>query len=160
MRRLLMTLLLTAMPLVAFAQDDITAQIIALEKAALDRWNAADPQGYLDLYTPDMTYFDPSQDARIDGLDAMKKYYEPLFGAKYPFTKPRYDMQNPVVQHYGEVAILSFNLINYATFEGQGESMLARWNSTEVYRLVEGRWMISHSHWSYVKSEAPQGPSL
>jgi uncharacterized protein (TIGR02246 family) len=149
-----------AAPLCALAQDDVAAHIIALEKAALDRWNAADPQGYLDLYTPDMTYFDPAQDARIDGLDAMRQYYAPLFGAKYPFTNPRYDMQNPAVQHYGDVAILSFNLVNYGVLAGQGETVLARWNSTEVYRRVEGRWMISHSHWSYIKSEVPQGPSL
>jgi uncharacterized protein (TIGR02246 family) len=155
MKKLLLALLLLVSPLFALAQDDIAGHIIALEKAALDRWNAADPQGYLDLYTADMTYFDPSQDVRIDGLAAMQKYYEPLFGAKYPFTNPRYDMQNPVVQHYDGVAILTFNLVNYGVLEGKGESVLARWNSTEVYRLVDGKWMISHSHWSYIKSEVP-----
>jgi ketosteroid isomerase-like protein len=155
MKNFLLPLLLALAPLTAVAQDDVAAHIIALEKAALDRWNAADPQGYLDLYTPEMTYFDPSQDARLDGIEAMKTYYAPLFGAQYPFTKPRYEMLNPLVQHYGEVAVLSFNLVNYATFEGQGEAVIARWNSTEVYRLVEGRWMICHSHWSYIKSEVP-----
>jgi len=153
-------LLLLAAPLAALAQEDVAAQIIALERAALDRWNQADPQGYLDLYAPDMTYFDPSLDARLDGIEAMQRYYAPLFGAKYPFTQPRYEMLNPSVQHHGEVAILTFNLINYGTFEGQGEAVIARWNSTEVYRLVEGRWMICHSHWSYIKSEVPEGMSL
>jgi uncharacterized protein (TIGR02246 family) len=156
MKTFVTTVLLALAPLLASAQEDLSAHIIALEKAALDRWNAADPQGYLDLYTPDMTYFDPSQEVRIDGLDAMKQYYAPLFGAKYPFTHPRYDMQNPVVQHYGEVAILTFNLVNYGTFEGKGEAVIARWNSTEVYRRVDDKWLISHSHWSYIKSEVPQ----
>jgi uncharacterized protein (TIGR02246 family) len=156
MNRLVMTLLLLA-PLTVCAQDDVTSQIIALEKAALDRWNAADPQGYLDLYAPEMTYFDPSQDARLDGLETLKKYYEPLFGAKYPFRDPRYDMQNPVVQHYGDTAILTFNLVNYGKLEGQdNEAVLARWNSTEVYRRIDGVWKICHSHWTYTRNEAPQ----
>lgn len=156
MQKLLIALLLIVAPFPVLAQADLAAHIIALEKAALDRWNAADPQGYLDLYAPEMTYFDPSQDTRIDGLEAMKRYYAPMFGAKYPFTNPRYDMQRPLVQHHGEVAILTFNLVNYGTFEGQGESVIARWNSTEVYRLVDGKWMICHSHWSHIKNEVPK----
>ena len=155
MHKLLVTLLLVLAPLTAVAQTDIAAQIIALEKAALDRWNAADPQGYLDLYAPDMSYFDPSLDARMDGVEALRKYYAPLFGAKYPFINPRYDMQRPLVQHHGDVAVLTFNLVNYGTFEGKGEAVLARWNSTEVYCRVDGKWMICHSHWSYIRNEVP-----
>lgn len=156
MKRFLLLLLLTTAPPLACAQNDIGAHIIALEKAALDRWNKADPQGYLDLYAPEMTYFDPSQDARIDGLEAMKAYYAPLFDMEYPFTDARYDMQNPEVQHYGDIAVLSFNLVNYGTFEDRGETVIARWNSTEVYRLVDGNWMICHSHWSYIRSQVPE----
>jgi len=31
------------------------------------------------------------------------------------------------------------------------ERALTRWNATEVYRSIDGRWRIIHSHWSYVK---------
>ena len=36
--------------------------IIALERGALDRWGRGDPQGYLDLYARDVTYFDPMRE--------------------------------------------------------------------------------------------------
>ena len=31
-------------------------EIVALERAALDRWVRLDPQGYLDLYAPSMRF--------------------------------------------------------------------------------------------------------
>ena len=65
---------------------DISATIIALEKAALDKWNQGDPGGYLDISADDVSYFDPFTEQRLDGLEALKKYYEPIKGqvaAKY-----------------------------------------------------------------------------
>ena len=47
--------------------DRLTQEIVALERAALDRWIALDPDGYLNLYAPDVTYFDPTTDLRVDG---------------------------------------------------------------------------------------------
>ena len=35
--------------------DSASKEIIALERAALERWINLDPQGYLDLYLPDLT---------------------------------------------------------------------------------------------------------
>jgi hypothetical protein len=47
--------------IMANAQENTTVQktIIGLEKAALERWNHGDPSGYLELYAPDVVYFDP-----------------------------------------------------------------------------------------------------
>ena len=33
-------------------------QIIATERAALDRWGRGDPQGFLEIMAPEVTYFD------------------------------------------------------------------------------------------------------
>src|SRR6266567_2210218 len=52
--------------------------IIALERGALDRWGKGDPQGYLELYAPDITYFDPTQERRVDGAAAMQTLYGPI----------------------------------------------------------------------------------
>ena len=57
---------------------DVTATIIAVERATLDRWGKGDPQGFLEVYAPDVTYFDPFQDKRIDGHDAMTKLLLPF----------------------------------------------------------------------------------
>jgi len=50
---------------------EITTEIVALERAALDRWGKGDPQGYLETYADEVTYFDPVAATRIDGLEAM-----------------------------------------------------------------------------------------
>jgi ketosteroid isomerase-like protein len=128
-------------------------EIVALERAALDRWVRLDPQGYLDLYAPEVTYFDPQREKRIDGLDAMKTLLAPIKDLKLPFTNPRYDMIGPHLQTHGDVALLTFNLVSYGTLPGKGEMVVARWNSTEVYARLQGTWRIVHSHWSYTKPE-------
>jgi uncharacterized protein (TIGR02246 family) len=140
----------------AVAAQPLLEEIVALERAALDRWITLDPDGYIGLFAPEITYFDPTTDARIDGADAMKARLAPIRTMKVPFKNPRYDMLNPKVQRHGDVALLTFNLVSYATMPDKPESVVARWNSTEVYARVDGKWRIVHSHWSYVKPEVKQ----
>ena len=68
---------LVAVSCASASQEDVAASVIALERAALDRWGKGDPQGYIEIYAPELTYFDPVQEKRIDGLDAMKKMIAP-----------------------------------------------------------------------------------
>jgi ketosteroid isomerase-like protein len=124
--------------------------IIALERAALDRWGKGDPQGYLELYAPDITYFDPMQERRIDGLATMQKLYGPIKGL---VKVDSFKMIEPRVQEHGDVALLTFNLVSHAR-NPAGEPMAVRWNSTEVYRRSRGKWSIIHSHWSFTKPGA------
>jgi len=131
-------------------------QIIAMERAALDRWGKGDPQGYLEVMAPEVTYFDPMQAKRVDGLPAMKSLLVPLTGK---VTVRRYDMVDPKVQRHGDVALLTFNLVSYQAQPDGAEKAVARWNSTETYARLEGQWRIIHSHWSYIKPELKEVPS-
>src|SRR5260370_13484707 len=110
--------------------------IIALERAALDRWGNGDPQGYLETYAPDITYFDPGQQGRVDGLGAMKELLVPITGK---IKIDHYEMIGPNVQHRGDVAVLSYNLVSYAK-RPNGGSVIVRWNSTAVYERIERKW--------------------
>jgi ketosteroid isomerase-like protein len=75
-------------------------------------------------------------------------------GVKLPFTEPRYDMIDPVVDVEGKIAVLTFNLVNYGKPSGSAqETVLARWNATEVYRQVDGAWRIIHTHWSFTQPQ-------
>ena len=125
-------------------------KIIATERAALDRWGRGDPQGYLEIMAPDVTYFDPTREKRIDGLAAVKEYILPSTGK---IRIDSYEMINPQVQRDGDVAILTFNLIDTVKRPDREEKVTVRWNSTEVYRRIDGNWKIVHSHWSYTKPE-------
>jgi ketosteroid isomerase-like protein len=135
----------------ASANDNSTAdEVIGAERAALDRWGKGDPQGYLEIMAPEVTYFDPSREKRVDGLQAMKDFIVPYTGK---IKIDRYDMINPKVQVHGDVALLTFNLVSYSKQPDGTERMLARWNSTETYARIDGKWQIIHSHWSFVKPE-------
>jgi len=125
--------------------DTVSAKIIALEKAALEKWNNGDPSGYLSLSASDVVYFDPSLPQRLNGIEALTKYYEPVKGQIHV---DRYEMLNPLVQSTERMAVLTFNLVSY-----QGENA-SRWNCTEVYRLEDdGNWKIIQSHWSAVQPQ-------
>lgn len=127
--------------------------LIAMERAALDRWGAGDPRGYLEIMAASVTYFDPVQAQRIDGLDAMTALLVSWTGQ---IRVDRYDMVSPVVQQHGDTAVLTFNLISYRQTPGGPERAIAHWNATEVYARIDGSWQIVHSHWSFVKPALQQ----
>lgn len=118
---------------------EIADTIIALERAALDRWGAGDPSGYLEISAPDVTYFDPFLKRRLDGYESLAAWYAPLRGTIHI---DRYDLIEPQVQVCGEVAVLTFNLVSYS---GATEM---RWNCSEVYRKDGEGWRLIHTHWS------------
>jgi uncharacterized protein (TIGR02246 family) len=132
--------------------------IIALERAALDRWGRGDPDGYLALYANDVTYFDPNVERRVDGLDAMTRLLSPIKGQARGKVE-RTEFIAPVVHRSGDLALLTYNLVSHARTP-TGEAFVARWNSTVVYRHANGRWRILHSHWSLTKPQlaAPRAP--
>ena len=139
------------------AQDrvsqDAPPDLVAMERAALDRWGKGDPQGYLEIMANELTYFDPTQEKRVDGRAALMKMLEPLTGK---IKVARFDMIDPKVQHHGDAALLTFNLVSYVTQPDGKERAVARWNSSELYGRVDGQWRIVHSHWSYIKPELKQ----
>lgn len=119
--------------------EQITTEIIALERAALDRWGAGDPSGYLKISAPDVTYFDLFLERRVDGHEALSNWYAPLRGAIHV---DHYDMIEPQVLVCGEAAVLTFNLVSYS-----GATAM-RWNCTKVYRHDKEGWRIVQTHWS------------
>ena len=136
--------------------DRVLEELVAMERAALDRWIKLDPDGYLGIYAQEVTYFDPFTERRVDDLDAMRQRLAPMKTAKLPFKNPRYEMTNPKVQVHGDIALLTFNLVNYGVMPDGQERVLTRWNSTEVYARTGAAWKIIHSHWSFIQPEVKQ----
>lgn len=121
----------------------ISEKIIALETAALTEWHNGNPSPYLELYSQDFTYFDPAHERRLDGWEMIKELYESMRGT---VKMNKFEMINPVVQHTGTMAVLTYNLHSYSV------DMIWKENCTEVYRLEEyDNWKIIHSHWSMTK---------
>ena len=121
--------------------DDLTDTIIAMECAALDRWGKGDPSGFLEICAPDVVYFDPNLERRIDGRDALGKYYDAIRGKVFI---ERYELLNPLIQRVGDAVVLTFNYVSCGGAEDE-----YRWNCTEIYRRSGEDWEIIQTHWSY-----------
>lgn len=118
---------------------DIAAIILSLERAALDRWGQGDPSGFIELSSPDVVYFDPFIERRIDGLEALEAYYEQLRGK---VKVDHYELINPKILVGKDIVVLTFN---YKSVSGTAEH---RWNCTEVFQWTEAGWRIIQTHWS------------
>ena len=124
------------------AMEDVSAQILSLERSALNRWGKGDPDGFLEISDPEVVYFDPFQPRRIDGLSALRQLYDELRGT---IRIDSAEIVDPEVQVHGEVAVLTFRFVS------RGSESEMHWNSTEVYRCTEAGWRIIHSHWSFTQ---------
>jgi hypothetical protein len=122
--------------------DAVSEEIIAMEKAALTRWGNGDPSGFLEISAPEVVYFNPYLERRLDGLDALIEDYEALRGTIF---YDRFELLNPLVQFVEDMAVLTFNYVSYKDEEPD------RWNCTEVYLRIQGVWKIIQSHWSYTQ---------
>lgn len=120
-------------------EDKMAAALIELERTALDRWAHGDPSGFLEICAPDVIYFDPSLNRRLDGLHALTRLYE---SARGRIHLNRFEMLNPAVQFAGDAAVLTYN------FAGRAGGKTDRWNCTEVYRRTPDGWRIIQTHWS------------
>jgi ketosteroid isomerase-like protein len=132
--------------------DTVAEIIIALERQALNHWNRGDVEGQLRFYAEDVTYFDPITPTRIDGWPAVADYFRRVWAGKVNI--PRYNMVNPCVLAGPDLAVLSYNLVNYFPGPDGSEMEGTRWNSTQVYRRAGDQWRVIHVHWSFTKHPA------
>lgn len=126
--------------------------IFRLEDGAMERWRQGDPLGWAEISADDVSYVDPALTAPVIGIEAIRKYYEPLVG-KIFYDGSEY--VNPRVALYGDTAVLTYN---YHSLSNDPNGKLRRssfWNTTEVYHRGAGRWKIVHTHWSYIGHQRP-----
>ena len=131
-------------------EQSVDSEVIATERSALERWVKGDPDGFLEIYAPEVTYFSPAEERLVDGLPAMKALLAPVRGK---IRIDRYEMLEPKVQRHGDVAVLTYRIVNYQRQPDGTERPTTRWNSTAVFRRVDGKWRTIHSHFSYTKPE-------
>src|SRR5438477_411581 len=106
-----------------YGQTDVAQTIIAMERAALDRWRKGDPQGFFEIMASDQTYFDPVTEKRLDGQSDLKQYMAPFTGK---IRIERVEMIDPKVQTSGDIAVLTFNLNDYGAQLGDGPKAATR----------------------------------
>lgn len=127
--------------------DSTEKLIIEMETKALNKWADGSPSGYVGSFSPEVTYFDDiGAMNRIDGKKALDQYVSTLEGQ---VPKHKYDLVNPKVQVFGDVAILT---LRYHPSSFQGDP-LTQWRATCVYARENGDWRVVHSHWSMDKKQ-------
>ncbi|MBU0475491.1 MAG: nuclear transport factor 2 family protein [Bacteroidetes bacterium] len=117
--------------------------IIGQEKAILNRWITGDTFGFIEAASEEITYFDPGLEKRCTGKTEFHNWIAAFNGT---FSLTNYELLDPQVQMHGDVVILTFNFIGFMV-DGSKDY----WNTTEVYKLIEGDWKLISSHWSQTK---------
>ncbi len=143
---------------IALKPTQLTAdasEILALEKAAMNRWRRGDPDGFLKLSVPQVTYFDPILPGRLTGIASLTEFYNGMRGKGGGEAAVEY--VDPHVFIAGDAALLTYRYL-WAGLDAEG-TVTARsaWNCTEVYHRQEGQWRIVHTHWSIIGGERPDG---
>lgn len=126
-------------------QSAIATTIIAMERAALERWSNGDPSGFIEICADDVVYFDPFQQRRLNGIEELRALYESIRGQ---VSISRFELIDPLVQSGSDMAVLTFNYVAEGTNE-----VTSRWNCTEAFRRTDAGWRIIQTHWSFTRPE-------
>lgn len=59
-----------------------------------------------------------------------------------------------IVSDSSDLAVLNYNLFNFVGDGQGGEKTGTPWNSTLVYRLVDGKWRVVDVNWSFTRHPA------
>jgi ketosteroid isomerase-like protein len=121
-------------------EPDVAGIVMRMERAALERWGQGDPDGFLEISAADVSYFDPFTTPRLDGLSALRSWYDQVRGKIHI---ERFEIIEPRVQIAGGVAVLTYR------FDSHGSEGSMRWNTTEVYQKSPDGWKIFHTHWAF-----------
>ncbi|NPE51982.1 DUF4440 domain-containing protein [Dickeya dadantii] len=131
--------------------ENIAKTLLDLEISLNERWSSGDSRGYLDNYHEDISYFDPVAGNQLIGRPAVLEHLTKLY--RNPrIVRSEYRHPHVIVSADGELAVLAYNLNTFVIDDTGNEKLLRAWNSTEVYRLVDGQWRIVHSNWGLTKS--------
>jgi len=131
---------------------DITSEIVALERQAMDGWLKGNPEPMLARMDSQVTYIHEITGKRLEGIAAVRQLCEPYRGRP---LFDSYEMDAPKVRTTAtlDVAVLSYQLVTH------NGSTTARWNMTQVYeRTSDGRWRVIHTHSSQASAVATIQP--
>ena len=121
-------------------QPSIEAQIIAREKASFEAWKRKDKAFYADYWADDFTEFlpgNPYLDTRANILPKFEQLAE-------HWKIQDYQMYNPHVQVYGDVAVLTYNESIAGAYDGQPSTYTGK--VTMVYVRQGNTWRGVHYH--------------
>ena len=133
------------------------AQIERLERRFVAAFNAKDVKAIMSVYAPGIFVFDLVPPRQYVGLDAYKKDYEGLFAA-FPGPFPM-KMSDLSVTVSGDVAYGHSIQATEGT-KADGTKVPITVRVTDVYRKINGKWLIVQEHVSVPIDLATLKPDL
>jgi ketosteroid isomerase-like protein len=130
--------------------DSVMGELMRLESAAMERWRKGDPWGFVELYAPQVTYFDTGTPQRINGREALSAEYRQREGKIFYEVM---DFIEPWVLVCGDLAVLFYRFLSTRLNPDGSIASRTPWNSTEIYVRMAGSWKIIHNHWSHIRGE-------
>lgn len=124
--------------------NEITKQVIKMERAALDKYYAGDMTGYYEIWShDDFSYFDAGHAQRVDSFAEVKRFMDQNLAGK--MHADTYRFESPRVQVHGDTAILTYQLFADTNFINM------HYNVVEVFqRNTAGEWKVVHSTWDTI----------
>ncbi len=132
-------------------RKSIGETVSKIEHSVNERWNRGDVDGALEAYADDVTYFDPLTETRLDGKKAVESYFRRFFEGKLNILRNDFLHEQVIVSDHGDMAVITYNLINLILDENGKEKEGTKWNSTQVYKILNGEWRVVHVNWSFTR---------
>ena len=127
------------------ADRAIADEVIRITKAQWQAEMAKNLQAASRNIAPDYTEFNAEYATRLEGKDLMVKLEDA--GFKDSATQLVGEMINPLVQVYGNTAILTYNYVGL-TQGKDGKNTPSRAKSTRVFVQQGGEWMLVHANFA------------
>ena len=149
-RGFVLTMLLTGMILSSAAlrtdaQTNDEKAIRALEQRFAAAVKAKDINAIMTVYVPDesLFVFDVIPPRQYVGAKAYKKDWEDFFA---PFPGPvEYEMSDLSITTEGNLGF-SHNIDHFMLTDKEGKKLELTTRTTDVYRKINGKWLIIHEH--------------
>ena len=123
--------------------NDIEKIIIEKEEEMVDAFNRGNLEKVLSYFDKEVICFSSTMLERVGGLDEFRKTFEYY---NRQSTDIEYFIFSPVVQHFGDTAIVSFYWV-VALLEGASRKEM-NGRGSHVYVKQEEDWVIVHEHFS------------
>ena len=131
----------------AQARADDKSEIQALEKRVGDAIEAKDPTAIMANYVSgnSLIVFDVIPPRQYVGSDAYKKDWAGVVGECA--DSPKFQVSDLAIESDGKLAV-SHSIQHFACTDPKGGKTDLTMRATDVYRKVNGKWLIAHEHLS------------
>jgi len=151
MKNLMMLILVSAMPLVALADNNkaVESEILGVEKAFNEAYSTNKVDTYFGFYAKDATiYF---YGARQSVENYSEEWHATIAAGGAVVLNDSSDMQVRVLPG-GQAAVATF-FVDYQFRSQDGEVETARAFETDVWQKIHGEWKIVSLHYNEIAAE-------